>query len=274
MASTYLLSCASTACWIVALIPQQWHNYCTQSVHGLSPYLLLLWLLGDSCNLIGCILTNQLPFQTYLSCYFVFNDIVLDFQYVYYTFSVPASRRRGSIELPPFADTPSTIEFTPDSEQQPSLQSLYTDTLDSPISRATSFVSPLSKSQIITTTTALLSVSPASATIFTSTSTPKSEEIGLFFAWLCTCVYCCSRLPQLYHNYTRKSVDGVSPLLFLFALMANVTYALSILLATVPEDLTFEQFVHKELPYLIGSLGTVLFDMLYFWQRRIYNVEP
>lgn len=256
------LSLASTFCWIVALLPQQWHNYRTKSVDGLSPYLLILWLLGDSFNLLGCVLTEQLPFQTYLSCYFVFNDVILDLQYFYY-------RRRCS--------PVSSVELL----EEDDCDDGYTSTLSS----SASIMPALSKSQVITTATALLSTSPAAAlpvplssmaplnAIHTASAgylTP--ETLGTIFAWLCTIVYCSSRAPQLYHNYLRKSVEGISPLLFTFALLANVTYAMSIILSEPPHGMSYSEFVWNETPYLLGSLGTVVFDGIYFWQREIYRV--
>ncbi|CAG8782091.1 33783_t:CDS:2, partial [Racocetra persica] len=55
------------------------------SADGLSLYFLLNWFLGDLTNLVGCILTKQLPFQMYLAMYFCTVDLVLFSQYFYYT---------------------------------------------------------------------------------------------------------------------------------------------------------------------------------------------
>ncbi|KAG8807290.1 hypothetical protein FRC17_004532 [Serendipita sp. 399] len=46
---------------------------------------------GDITNLVGCILTKQLPFQTYLASYFVFVDFSLVIQYIYYYKPPPPS---------------------------------------------------------------------------------------------------------------------------------------------------------------------------------------
>ena len=250
--SSRLLSLVSMLCWIVALLPQQWHNYRRKSVDGLSPYLLILWLLGDSFNLMGCILTEQLPFQTYLSAYFVLNDVILDLQYYYYR----GRRYDGESSVELFADDG------------------YTSTVSSS-SLSASYMPVLTKTQVVTTATALLSASPAAAVplgMSPLSAALDAETVGMVFAWLCTLLYCSSRLPQLYHNYLRKSVEGVSPLLFTFAVLANVTYALSILLADPPHGMTYREFIWNEIPYLLGSLGTVWFDGLYFWQREIYRV--
>ena len=81
----------------------------------------------------------------------------------------------------------------------------------------------------------------------------------------CTLVYCLSRCPQLYKNYKRKSVDGISPLLFASALMGNLTYTLSILTSC---EFAFgsnrQDFILKELPYILGSAGTIVLILAIF----------
>lgn len=110
----------------------------------------------------------------------------------------------------------------------------------------------------------------ADDTMFSSSI--NKEALGVFLAWSCTCVYVASRCPQLYKNYKRKSVDGISPILFGCALVGNLTYTLSILTSCdfVYGDAKSNFFV-KELPYILGSSGTVVFDFLYFYQRFLYK---
>ncbi|KAG9102743.1 hypothetical protein FRC06_001275 [Ceratobasidium sp. 370] len=78
------LGLASSAAWLGAQFPQLWTNYKLQSADGLALPFLANWLAGDTTNLLGCILTNQLPFQTYLAVYFVWVDFCLLAQYLYY----------------------------------------------------------------------------------------------------------------------------------------------------------------------------------------------
>ncbi|KAG6816441.1 hypothetical protein H0H87_005996 [Tephrocybe sp. NHM501043] len=95
-----LLGYTSIACWLGAQFPQVIENIKRQSCEGLALPFLANWLLGDVSNLVGCILTHQLPFQvstsitptdpdlirlqTYLATYFVFVDLTLVAQYFYY----------------------------------------------------------------------------------------------------------------------------------------------------------------------------------------------
>lgn len=76
---------ASIAFWLVAQIPQFILNIKQQSVEALSSWFLAQWLLGDTCNLVGCILTgSQLPTQTWTAVYFISADMVMLVQYIFY----------------------------------------------------------------------------------------------------------------------------------------------------------------------------------------------
>lgn len=72
-----VLGAASILAWLGAQVPQLVENYRNQSVAGLSLPFLVSWFAGDTTNLLGCVLTHQLPFQTYLASYFVFVDVGL-----------------------------------------------------------------------------------------------------------------------------------------------------------------------------------------------------
>lgn len=101
---------------------------------------------------------------------------------------------------------------------------------------------------------------------------PSAERIiGRMFAWLCTSLYLTSRLPQIWKNvsllfsllfgafffnqllqYTRKSVEGLSMYLFVFAFLGNFFYVCSILMspqAHMPPPASTE-FFKESIPYV------------------------
>ncbi|KAI0933126.1 hypothetical protein AcV7_004689 [Taiwanofungus camphoratus] len=84
MSFSDILGYASIGSWLGAQFPQVLENVRRQSADSLALPFLINWLLGDATNLLGCILTNQLPFQTWLATYFCFIDCTLLFQYFYY----------------------------------------------------------------------------------------------------------------------------------------------------------------------------------------------
>ncbi|KAJ3555034.1 hypothetical protein NP233_g12300 [Leucocoprinus birnbaumii] len=111
------LGSTSIACWLCAQFPsvssitisqlpadrvssQVRENFRRKSCEGLAWPFLANWFLGDFSNLIGCILTKQLPFQVYLATYFCLIDFVLLSQYLYY--QRPTTK---SPPLPPITNT-------------------------------------------------------------------------------------------------------------------------------------------------------------------------
>ena len=93
--SLYFCSMSSLAFWICCQVPQFYKNWQRGSAEALSVLFLLEWLGGDTLNLAGCILTNQLPTQTYTAMLFVSMDVVMISQYVYLTYWAPKKRKRG-----------------------------------------------------------------------------------------------------------------------------------------------------------------------------------
>lgn len=109
--TSHALGYLSILCWLGAQFPQVIVNIQTQSVEGLALPFLANWLLGDITNLVGCILTHQLPFQTYLASYFVFVDVTLVAQYIYYY--KPSPPTSPSVSLTPSPTLSPAVTLTP-----------------------------------------------------------------------------------------------------------------------------------------------------------------
>ncbi|WEW61710.1 hypothetical protein PRK78_007204 [Emydomyces testavorans] len=80
------LGVLSIVSWLFAQLPQIYKNYSISSTAGFSPWFLVEWCLGDSGNLIGSVLTDQAGWQITIAAYYVLVDIVLVFQYYWYTY--------------------------------------------------------------------------------------------------------------------------------------------------------------------------------------------
>ena len=78
------LGILSIISWLFAQVPQIYKNYQLKSASGLSIYFLGIWILGDSSNLTGAILTRQAAWQVVVAGYYVCVDIGLVSQYVWY----------------------------------------------------------------------------------------------------------------------------------------------------------------------------------------------
>lgn len=108
-------------------------------------------------------------------------------------------------------------------------------------------------------------------------SSDTEKLIGRLAAWTCATLYLTSRLPQIWKNYTRKSVEGLSMYLFAFAFCGNLFYVLSILTSpkvNLPSEQSRE-FLRESVPYLLGSGGTLMFDVTIVIQSFLYaNAKP
>ncbi|KAH7919011.1 hypothetical protein BV22DRAFT_972416, partial [Leucogyrophana mollusca] len=465
-----LLGYASIGCWLGAQFPQVLENIKRQSCEGLALPFLLNWLLGDMSNLIGCLLTHQLPFQTWLATYFCFVDCSLLCQYFYYgggpelpqrysrsrsraastarrlssdashyrTLSAVAGNVAAAAALAAHSESPEaryprkrqediTVKSREESANRPSVDMLeneddadeamlsaLSDSFHSDNGRVSSrkrvswsqerfdrqpnparsqgpsgvhpslqittsqreFASltrgrPLqrdvdiqevinvdeesgsrtpsahrtgsrasrrgagmvllgvgalfsigtfggnwfgpsltggsnigrvliahsipaphtaglvvagkyhhsttaSSSQAIIDLPPIPSIEETTVVVDTHEEPSTERIIGRISAWLCTTLYLTSRLPQIWKNYVRKSVEGLSMYLFVFAFLGNFFYVCSILSSPqtrLPPPASTD-FLKESLPYLLGSAGTFVFDITIVSQSFIYRTPP
>eukprot|EP00195_Chlamydomonas_chlamydogama_P007943 CAMPEP_0202896704 /NCGR_PEP_ID=MMETSP1392-20130828/5649_1 /ASSEMBLY_ACC=CAM_ASM_000868 /TAXON_ID=225041 /ORGANISM="Chlamydomonas chlamydogama, Strain SAG 11-48b" /LENGTH=430 /DNA_ID=CAMNT_0049582149 /DNA_START=371 /DNA_END=1663 /DNA_ORIENTATION=+ len=81
----FSLGFMSLGFWVTSQIPQYISNIKNQSSEALSVWFVAQLFLGDTLNLLGCLVQGQqLPTTTYLAMYFVMSDVFLLMQYIYY----------------------------------------------------------------------------------------------------------------------------------------------------------------------------------------------
>ncbi|XP_010790569.1 lysosomal amino acid transporter 1 homolog [Notothenia coriiceps] len=246
MASIYL-GLLSILCFMVSSLPQYYSSCKTGNMDSaLSIWFLLLWLGGDGCNLVGSFLADQLPLQTYTAVYYVIADLMMLALYLYY---MAKNRMRQSRMVLHVAGVACVLGFT-------------SSLVHLPGSGAQQEVIPSEfRSR------ALLSTSDLSAI---KAFSPK-EIIGFSIGSVSSVLYLCSRLPQMYTNYKRKSTEGVSYFLFALVILGNTTYGLSVLLKNPDEGQGEKSYMIHHLPWLIGSLGTLSLDVIISFQFLIYR---
>lgn len=89
---------------------------------------------------------------------------------------------------------------------------------------------------------------------------------GLMLGYFSALCYLLARIPQIVKNWQEKSCEGLALLFFLLSITGNLTYGLSVLTySQKPERLL------AALPWLLGSLGTIVEDCIIFVQFRIYS---
>ncbi|KAJ0039888.1 hypothetical protein Pint_28205 [Pistacia integerrima] len=84
-------------------------------------------------------------------------------------------------------------------------------------------------------------------------SSMEHSVFGQWLGWLMAAIYMGGRLPQIWLN-------GLNPLMFLFALVANVTYVLSILVRN-----TEWENIKANMPWLLDAIVCVALDLFVLW---------
>lgn len=236
----------------VAQIPQVLETYVDKTVEGLSPLFLLAWLMGDITTLVGAVLTQQLSFQIILALYFLANDLFICGQYYYYgivhgnKLATPGHEKKSS-------DERMAIVRSRGSEAS----------INAGLQRRTWLAGLLCWFSGANGLPLGLSAQDA-------VSSPETSHLGVTLSWIGALCYVGARIPQLFKNYNRKSTDGLSPFLFINTLIANITYTVSIFTSceylSCPDRLGFAV---SEMPFIVGSTGTIVFDLVYFYQHYV-----
>ncbi|XP_021672118.2 probable vacuolar amino acid transporter YPQ1 isoform X2 [Hevea brasiliensis] len=92
------------------------------------------------------------------------------------------------------------------------------------------------------------------------------NAFGQWLGWLMAAIYMGGRIPQIWLNIKRGSVEGLNPLMFIFALVANLTYVLSILVRTTEWDK-----IKANMPWLLDAIVCVALDLFIILQYIYYR---
>ncbi|KAJ2625415.1 PQ loop repeat-containing protein 2 [Coemansia spiralis] len=270
-------------------MPQIYTNWQLKSTTGISTHLILFWVLGDAMNLVGCVVLDQQPFQKALGSYFIIVDSMLLLQYFLYKKpKTPTGPPANCIS----EDTRLLSSAIVNEEMQSA--SCYTlllptevdvppyyDSLDK--SHSTNIKQnekkhALSQSARIGALSASVLLGLLWFAVYTHNHEPDKkldlETFGLLMGWGSSINYHLSRLPQLWYNHKRKSVDGLSLAMFAIIFTANGTYALS-LLAMIP--VAGPDFLYKSASYIYGPIGSLVIDifvLLQFFTLRKRQTLP
>ncbi|KAL3505255.1 hypothetical protein ACH5RR_035096 [Cinchona calisaya] len=89
---------------------------------------------------------------------------------------------------------------------------------------------------------------------------------GQYLGWLMAAIYMGGRIPQIWLNIKRGSVEGLNPLMFIFALIANATYVGSILTRS-----TEWEKIKANMPWLLDAVVCVALDFFIILQYIFYR---
>ncbi|KAL7792618.1 PQ-loop protein [Trichoderma ceciliae] len=268
----------SMAAWICVILPQMIVNYRAKSADGLSMPFLIVWMIGDATNLIGGLFTHLAPTAVALAMYFCVADFLLISQCLYYN----TVNARRAAEL--------SAEVAEATEEAPLLgERRISSHRRSVSSEDAGKIAPASdelmeRSSWWSNSFSLIAVyvvgfagwylsykagayNGADPVVFNTAevSSDLLERVGIVLGYFSAVCYLCARVPQIIKNYREKSCEGLSILFFMLSLTGNLTYAISIVSYSQEH-----KYIVNTIPWLIGSLGTVVEDATIFVQFRLY----
>ncbi|KAI9019127.1 PQ loop repeat-domain-containing protein [Hyaloraphidium curvatum] len=100
---------------------------------------------------------------------------------------------------------------------------------------------------------------------------PTSElarVLGYVCAWTSGLFYMFSRFPQILENAALQSVEGLSIPMFFLTVSGNLAYGLGILLRLPAVN---GEFWLSTFPYIMGSMGTIVFDIYILYQAWTFG---
>lgn len=279
------------ASWVFFSIPQLVENYRSQSAEGLSLAFLLVGFVGDVANLVGAAWAGLVPTVVALGLYFCVADAVLITQCLYYKYTNLRKENTGKVsssstpDLEDDAQRPllerSDAEIS-DSTQPPSTahrrrNSTFKDgslPVLADVQSASSWTWNVASLLGVCIVGTVGWVVAWKAHMWTPTPANDNGDGGgpvgaIVLGYVSAVFYLGARIPQIVKNYKKKSCDGLSLLFFMLSLLGNATYGAGILFHSVSA-----QYIILNLPWLIGSLGTMGEDILIFIQFHIYAAAP
>ncbi|XP_077398278.1 lysosomal amino acid transporter 1 homolog [Festucalex cinctus] len=233
--SSVVIGLVSMLCFLLSTLPQVHESYQNGKVDEALSFGFLFFLFsGDVTSFAGCYLTRQLPIQVFTVVFYIFTDLILISQFIYYKIKNNSSRK-------------------------------------SPLLKWLCFLWCLSATILLLVLPKLIIDNIKTKDSLGPTSSKSLEVSGYICGYLATIFYLSSRFPQLYKNFQRQSTEGTSYLLFVLAMMGNGTYGLSVIMVLPTLKDSKHNFIIKHLAWLIGSLGVLVLDFFVTIQFVLYR---
>jgi uncharacterized protein with PQ loop repeat len=285
-----ILGSISLAAWIFLLVPQLIENHTNGHADGISMTFLFIWAAGDILSLAGGLWAGLVPTVIALAIYFCFADGALITQCIYYNTLNAQKDKEAKEEADSQAQEQDPLLAAANaaghsSQRKPSTTSRRSHRRSSARSRRDSLSRALAKptatSAWVKNSLSILAIVVAGTAGWalayktgawhpvplkdpaSSTPTPLGASLLGYGSAL---LYLGARVPQIVKNQRERSCDGLSLLFFLLSLLGNATYGAGILCHSLERE-----YVWTNLPWLIGSLGTMVEDLVIFAQFRSFG---
>ena len=243
-----IIGLSSNSIWSIVLAPQMYLNYKNKRCDAVSFSLVVLWIVGDLFSILCADAKHSPAVIIWSGVYHIFLISGLLIQILYYRSYY--------------------IRILKDDTTRP-LLSIFEDITEESVEQYNNW-SLLNTFEQISIGLAVVALVSTKVTL-TILNDPLLINIT---GWTATTLFMLSRLPQIYLNWERKSVEGLALNSFLLINLANYLFLASILvnLIDVPYSNRYE-FLSNNLQWIVGSSVTSLFDLVLFYQFMAYK-EP
>jgi uncharacterized protein with PQ loop repeat len=283
-----ILGSISLAAWIFLLVPQLIENHTNGHADGISMTFLFIWAAGDILSLAGGLWAGLVPTVIALAIYFCFADGALITQCIYYnTLNAQKDKEEEEAHAIAHPREQDPLLASAAAQRKPSTTSRRSHRRSSAalsarrdsLSRA--LAKPTTSSAWLKNSLSILAIVAAGTAGWAlayktgawhpvplkdpslSEPTPLGASLLGYGSAL---LYLGARVPQIVKNQRERSCDGLSLLFFLLSLLGNATYGAGILCHSLERE-----YVWTNLPWLIGSLGTMVEDLVIFAQFRAFG---
>ncbi|KAL1584795.1 hypothetical protein WHR41_06549 [Cladosporium halotolerans] len=281
----------SLAAWIFLLVPQLVENYTNGHADGISMPFLFIWAAGDILSLAGGLWAGLVPTVIALAIYFCFADGALIAQCTYYN-TLNAKKDKAAAA----AQTTTTTESDPllasaaaNPPRRKSSTTSQSRRRRSTLSHASHRRDSLSRALAPSTSSSawaknslsILAICLAGSLgwflayktgawhpvpLADPASAPPTPLGASILGYGSALLYLGARVPQIIKNQRDRSCEGLSLLFFLLSLLGNATYGAGILFHSLER-----RYVVTNVPWLLGSLGTMVEDGVIFVQFRVFG---
>ncbi|KAI5957920.1 hypothetical protein CANMA_004352 [Candida margitis] len=287
-----VMGSTSLACWIVLLMPQLIEQWRLKSAEGIAIGFITIWFCGDLFNLVGAIWAHLLPEVVFLAVWFCVADALMIASYVYYTRFYKKKKHHHHHYHHHQQDHHAVEGHAEHEHEHGQGEREYIDESAPLLHRRRSStltdiaLEPQYHSIFVKYILPIIFVVGCGIAGFLLSSPepqpqppsdpsnpidppPQDDIIALgpqIMGYCSALLYLGARIPQIIQNYQRKSVYGLSLLFFLFSTLGNLTYAGQIIFYRSDWN-----YIVLNMSWLLGSLGTIVEDVVIFAQFYIYK---
>ena len=271
-----------------------------------------MWFIGDLTNLLGAAWAKLVPTVIALAVYFCFADAILISQCLYYDFINNRGQKLSDVapsandpERPLLAREESDASARTSASRRRRRSSHVSTLRRDSLSNIVEEKQPAARAWARNSLSVVLVCAAGAAAWFAAWGTgvwkPTSDdasngssavEVALgaqILGYISAVSYLGARIPQIIKNHRDQSCEGLSLLFFMLSLLGNATYGFGVSTVlsfprhasndtlTMCSQILFHSlernYVVLNLPWLIGSWGTMLEDGVIFWQFHRYKSE-